>query len=354
MKDAARAVRVTRRQLVRGSAAALLLAAGRLAPARAATPSAGEAKLSGTMTLYNGQHESTTDPLVKAFEAKTGVKVRVRSAESDEFASQILEEGSRSPADVFYSEESAPMNLLAEKRMLGPVAAGTLKQIPEQYSDAQGRWVGVSARARVLVYNTGMVAASALPQSIYDLTEAAWKDKVGFVPTSGGFREQLAAIIVLAGEDRAKSWLEGLKRNGKIYRANGDLLDAVDRGQIATGLINHYYWFQEAAEIGAAKMRSQLHYFGHHDPGALLNVSPAGMLKSSKHPDLAQAFLAFLVSEEGQQVLAKVSTEYPLRPGVTSNAPLKPLAELEPPAISVGELGDGQNALELEQEVDLL
>lgn len=357
MDDAVRSARFTRRQLLRGTVAAVggvaLAASGRWAAggAAAGTP---PPKLTGTMTLYNGQHQSTTDPIVKAFQDATGITVKVRSGESDEFANQILEEGSRSPADVFYSEEAAPMNLLAEKGMLGTVAAEALKQIPEQYSDGEGRWVGVSARARAVVYNPDKIAAADLPPSIYDFAQDAWKGKVGFVPTSGAFREQIAAIIVLAGKDRAKDWLSGLKRNGKVYSSNGTLLDAVDRGQIATGLINHYYWFQEAAEVGADKMRSQLYYFGHHDPGALVNVSPAAMLKSSKHPELAQAFLAFLVSQAGQEVLAKVSAEYPLRPGVTSSRPLKPLSELEPPAITVAQLGDGQNALELEQEVNLL
>src|SRR5699024_1018786 len=118
-------------------------------------------------------------------------------------------------------------------------------------------------------------------------TNDFWKGKVGFVPTSGAFREQIAAIIALDGKDRAKEWLDGLKRNGKVYRRNGDVLDAVERGQIASGLINHYYWFGEAGEVGADKMHSKLYYIGNHDPGALVNVSPAGILKSSKKQDLA-------------------------------------------------------------------
>jgi iron(III) transport system substrate-binding protein len=360
MESVVRSTRISRRGLLKSVAATVggaaiigvksqWAAAAAQGAAASATP-----QLSGKITLYNGQHESTTTPIVEAFEKATGIKVEVRNGESDQFANQIKEEGTRSPADVFYSEEAAPMNFLAEQGLLATVPAGVLSQIPTQYNGKDGVWVGISARARVVVYDPAQITESELPTSIFDFTNDFWKGKVGFVPTSGAFREQIAAIIALDGKDRAKEWLDGLKRNGKVYRRNGDVLDAVERGQIASGLINHYYWFGEAAEVGADKMHSKLYYIGNHDPGALVNVSPAGILKSTKKPELAAALLNFMVGEEGQKVLAKVSKEYPLRPGVHSTAPLKPIDELEQPDIAAAEIGDGQDALELEQDLDLL
>jgi iron(III) transport system substrate-binding protein len=360
MESVVRSTRISRRGFLRGAAAtagaaALAGLSGHgIAGAHEASPASGTPQLSGKITLYNGQHESTTAPIVEAFEKATGIEVEVRNGESDQFANQIKEEGSRSPADVFYSEEAAPMNFLTEQGLLATVPDNVLSQIPTRYNGKDGAWVGISARARVVVYDPEQITEAELPASIFDFTSDFWKGKVGFVPTSGAFREQIAAIIALEGKDRAKEWLEGLKRNGKVYRRNGDVLDAVERGQIASGLINHYYWFGEAAEVGADKMHSKLYYIGNHDPGALVNVSPAGILKSTKKPELAAALLNFMVSEEGQKVLATVSTEYPLRPGVHSTAPLKPLDELEQAKITAAEIGDGQDALELEQDLDLL
>jgi iron(III) transport system substrate-binding protein len=247
------------------------------------------------------------------------------------------------------------MILLAEKGMLGTVAPETLKQIPEQYNDGEGRWVGASARARVVVYNPDKITETELPKSIFDLADPSWKGKVGFVPTSGGFREQIAAIIALAGQDRAKEWLTALKRNGKVYRRNGDVLDAVDRGQIATGLINHYYWFRRAAERGEANMRSRLYYFPQGDPGALVVVAPAAALASSRQSDAAQKFLAYLVSPEGQQTLVDSNDfEYPLATGAVAAPQLKPFGDLQNPNLTAADLGDGRLAIQLLQQVGLL
>ncbi|MFC7394125.1 iron ABC transporter substrate-binding protein [Scopulibacillus cellulosilyticus] len=308
---------------------------------------------SKTLTLYNGQHEQTTDKLVKAFEKKTGIKVKVRNGGSSELANQITEEGKNSPADVFYSEESPPLSMLAEKGMLAKVNSNTLKQVPKQYSDKNGDWIGVTARTRVAVYNTNMISEKELPKSVLDFAKPEWKGKVGYVPTSGAFQEQIVAIAKTKGDAAAKKWLEGLKKYGKKYNNNGAALDAVRRGQVATALINNYYWFREANELGKDKMHSKLYYFGNQDPGGLVTISGVGELKSSKHKKEADEFLKFITSKEGQEVLAKDSEEYPLHPGVTSKYNLKPFNELEPPHISPSDLGDGQKALKLEQEVGL-
>ncbi|MBM7646126.1 iron(III) transport system substrate-binding protein [Scopulibacillus daqui] len=308
---------------------------------------------SKTLTIYNGQHEQTTEKLVKAFEEKTGIKVKVRNGGSSELANQIAEEGKNSPADVFYSEESTPLAMLADKGMLEKVDSNTLKQVPKQYSDKNGDWIGVTARTRVAVYNTDMISEKELPKSVLDFAKPEWKGKVGYVPTSGAFQEQVVAIAKTKGDDVAKKWLEGLKKYGKKYNNNGAALDAVRRGQVETALINNYYWFREASELGKDKMHSKLYYFKNQDPGGLITISGAGELKSAKHKKEADEFLKFITSKEGQEVLAKNSEEYPLHPGVTSKYDLKPLNELEPPHLSPSDLGDGQKALKLLQEVGL-
>ena len=204
-----------------------------------------------TLTLYNGQHAKTTQKLVDAFTQATGIRVEIRKGGSTQLANQIIEEGDRSPADVFYAEESPPVAALAEKGLLAPLPKDTLNQVIPGYTAGDGTWTGVTARCRVTVYNRDMVQASELPASVLDMATAAWQDRVGFVPTSGAFQEQLIAIKLLKGRDAALNWLKGLKQYGRIYNGNMAAMRAVERGEIATALVNNYYWYIVATEVGA-------------------------------------------------------------------------------------------------------
>jgi iron(III) transport system substrate-binding protein len=119
--------------------------------------------------------------------------------------------------------------------------------------------------------------------------------------------------------------------------------------------MDHYYWYRLRDEVGKAKTDSALHYFGGGDPGALVDVSGAAALKSSGHAAEAQRFLAYLVSRPAQEIVAtSESYEYPLGSGVATKRPLKPLSELQPPDLTVEQLGDGRSALQALQQVGLL
>lgn len=306
-----------------------------------------------TLTLYNGQHAKTTQKLVDAFTQATGIRVEIRKGSSTQLANQIIEEGDRSPADVFYAEESPPVAALAEKGLLAPLPKDTLDQVIPGYTAGDGTWTGVTARCRVTVYNRDMVQASELPASVLDMATAAWKDRVGFVPTSGAFQEQLIAIKLLKGRDAALNWLKGLKQYGRIYNGNMAAMRAVERGEIATALVNNYYWYIVATEVGADKMKSGLHYAGPKDPGGLITVSAAGILKTARNQDAARQLLAFMVSQAGQEAIADTVAEYPLRPGVKSPFDLKPFDALNPPPVSPADLGDAADALALRREAGL-
>lgn len=307
-----------------------------------------------TLTIYDGQHESTGEALVKAFEAKTGIDVTERSGESDELANQIVEEGAASPADIFYSEETAPMLLLAEKKRLATLPESALAPIPAGYRSPAGRWTGVSARARVVAYNPARLGPKTMPASVLNFADPRWKGRIGIVPTSGSFQEQIEAVVTLKGRAAALQWLRGLKANAEIYKSNTDALDAVNQGQVDLALINHYYWFREVAEKGAGKVSSRLFYFENGGPGSLVNVSPIGVLESSKHQQAAAKFVAFATSKQGQQVIAKASAEYPLTAAVSTSYHLEPFEQLDPPKISPAQLGDGRKAVALLQDVGLL
>lgn len=310
----------------------------------------------GEITLYNGQHKNATAALIDAFEVKSGIKVIRRDGNSNELAHQIIEEGERSPADIIYTEESTPQFLLKEAGLLAKINSDALENIPSEYMDEDGYWTGVLARSRVVAYNPSLISVEELPTSVFDLIDEKWKDKVAFVPTSGAFRAQLSAMIKLKGEERAKEWLAGLKRNGKIYRKNTVALEAVERGEIPFGLINNYYWDRQVKEVGLENMNSRLYFFGTHDLGDMLTIASMGILKSSQNKEDAQAFVAFALSEEGQQILTNESAQYPLNTNVKLPPELKPFSELTPPegTLNLGEYSDGEAAIKLLMDIGLL
>jgi iron(III) transport system substrate-binding protein len=309
----------------------------------------------GTLTLYSAQHEQMTNALAKAFERKTGATVRVRFGEDEGLANQIVQEGSASPADALLSENTPPLELLSKKGLLAPVEQSTLAQVPARYDSASGHWVGVVARETVLIYNPKLISASQLPPSILALAKPEWKGKLAIAPSEPDFVPIVSAVDKLDGRAATTRWLEGFATNAKRYDDNEGIVAAVESGQVAAGIINHYYWFEQRAEVGASKVHTKLYYFGHKDPGALVNISGAGALKSSGNPALAQRFLAFLVSREGQSAITHSGDwEYPLAAGVAPPPGLVPFASLQPPEVGPADLGDGSAPVELMQQAGLL
>jgi iron(III) transport system substrate-binding protein len=303
------------------------------------------------LTLYNGQHKEIGEAIAQAYEAKTGIHVNVRKGSSNQLASQVMEEGQRSPADVIYTEESPPLNNLGEQGFLAKIDPSTLDMLPPDYVAKDGSWMGVTARVRVVAYNPKLIDEKDLPETVMDFAEPQWQGKVGFVPTSGAFQEQAVAIIKLHGREAAEEWLTGLRAFGKTYTNNMVALKAVENGEIATVLVNNYYWFALQREKG--QLDSKLHYFSNGDAGGLITISSAAVLKSSKHPREAQALLAYMASEEGQRVITQTTAEYPLHKGMVSDRGLKPFDELQAPAITPADIGNAEDALDLERDVGL-
>lgn len=339
-------VDLTRRGLLRTAG---LLGAAAALPA----PFVRRAAAEGVLTLYNGQHEQTTRALVSAFTKETGIAVQARSGSGTQLANQIMEEGAASPADLIYTEESPPIAALAKKGLLATLDQATLSQIPAAYRAKDGTWIGASIRARVVAYNTAMLKASDMPTSVLDFASETWSGKIAYVPTSGAFQEQIVAITLMKGKESALDWLKGLRDYGAIYNSNSAAMKAVEEGQIAAALINNYYWFALAKEVGAEKMKSALFYFGNQDPGALISVSAAAMLKSARNPEGARKFMSFVVSEKGQKAIVSAVAEYPTRPGVASPYDLKPLDQLNPPHITPADIGDASEALALMRQAGL-
>jgi iron(III) transport system substrate-binding protein len=310
-----------------------------------------------TITLYNGQHEQTTNALVAQFEKLTGVHVNVRSDDEDVLAAQITAEGSNSPADVIYTENSPALEYLQSKGLLAPVASATLAHTPARYNSPQGDWVGVSGRVSVLIYNTRLLSPSQLPRSVMQLAEAKWKGKLALAAGETDFQPIVTSVARTYGDAAALRWLNALKSNAgdRIYPDNETITNEVNRGQAAIGIINQYYWYRERAQVGASNMHSAIAYLAAGDVGYVIDVSGAAVLRSSGRQAAAQKLLAFMVSARGQQIIAHSdSFEYPIASGVETAQPETPFADLHPNPIGIAALGDGAAAISLLQTAQLL
>jgi iron(III) transport system substrate-binding protein len=344
---------------------AVVATAAVLAAGAALSACGGQANSSGTtITLYNGQHEQTADSLISAFEKKTGISVVVRSDDEDVLADQIAAEGSRSPAEVFFTENSPPLESLQAKGLLSPVDSATLARTPSKYNSPQGDWVGVSARVSVIIYNPSLISASQLPTHVAQLASPQYKGKLALAPGETDFQPIVTAFQRAYGTAATLTWLKKIGANaaGHIYPDNETIADEVNRGAAAFGIVNQYYWYRMRAEIGAGNMHSKITYFAPGDPGYVVDVSGAAVLKSSKHQAAAQKFLAFLVSKQGQEIIAtpgtgagqSLSFEYPIASGVTTKAGESPFSQLKPYPITIGGLGDGSTAIALMTKAGLL
>jgi iron(III) transport system substrate-binding protein len=303
---------------------------------------------SDSIVLYNGQHLALTRALISAFEKETGISVRTRTSDGVVLAGLILQEGSASPADVFMTENSPELMNLEEKGRLAQLDPSILRAVPAADSSPTGRWAGVSLRVGSLAYDPSLLPRSKLPGSILDLAKPEWKGKVAVAPTDSDFPPVVGAIIATRGEKAAARWLAGLKRNAQVYQDAEAVVAAVNRGDVAAGLVNSYYWYRLRREEGADRMHSTLHYFPSSDVGSVVNVAGAAVLKSSHHRKEAERFIAFLLSRTGQQVIASGDAyEYPARPGVPANKALPPLATVPHANVGVVRLGDDSVAARL-------
>ncbi len=349
--------------ILRGRPATLVAAAlvvlGPVSAAGAATTPKAEKV---TLVLYNGQHQQTTDAIVQAFEAANrGISVSVRNDDEDTFDDEIIEEGGRSPADLLYTENAPALAFLEQRGLLAKVDASTLAKTPSKYDSPHGDWVGVSARVSVIIYNPSLIKKSALPTTVLGLGNADYRGKLAIAAGETDFQPIVTAVDKAYGTTKTLAWLSAIKDNagdGHTYPDDETVANQVNRGEVAFGVVNQYYWYRLQAEIGRSNMHSAIAYFAPGNPGYVIDVSGAGILASSKHQAAAQRFLAFLVSKAGQEIIAtpskSISFEYPIASGVTTKAPETPFDQLRPYPITIAELGTGETAINLLREEQLL
>ena len=309
---------------------------------------------SAELIIYSGRNEELVDPLIARFEEESGFDVSVRYGASAEMGAALLEEGDRSPADVFFSQEVGAVGVLEKAGMLADLPAEVVERAEERFRPADGtKWVGVTGRSRVIVYNPDLV--DDVPAGVLDLTEAQYEGKVAWVPSNAGFQAFITAFRVSRGDDAAREWLEDMKANGADeYASNEDVLRAVDEGDIAIGLINHYYWARLLAEVGDDELDAELVFPKGDDPGGLVNATAVGILSGAADNAAALAFVEYLLSEDGQAYFAEETLEYPVVDGIPDPAGVPPLEALEGPAIDLTDLESLEATQALLTDVGLL
>ncbi|EFQ83979.1 ABC transporter, solute-binding protein [Aeromicrobium marinum DSM 15272] len=290
------------------------------------------------LVVYVGRDEELVSPLIEQFTEETGIQVEARYAGTTEHAATLIDEGDRTPADVFLSQDAGALGALADEGLLRELPADITGAVLPEFTSTDGSWVGITGRARVIAYDGEELSADEVPGTVATFAEPEWSGRVGFPPGNASFQAFVTAYRVAEGDDAARAWLEGMESNDlQEYENNVATLTAVDDGALDIGLINHYYWFRAADEVGAENMRAQLKFADPGDPGALVNVTGAGVL--SDDPD-ALAFVEYLISETGQAYFVENTFEYPLVPGVAAPEGLPPLQDLEGPDIDLSDLAD--------------
>ena len=308
----------------------------------------------GTLVVYSGRSENLVAPLMERFQQATGIDVEVRYGGTAELAATILEEGENSPADIYFAQDAGSLGALAQAGRLTVLPDALLNRVDARFRSPGGEWVGVSGRARTLVYNTDRLQASDLPDSVLDLTGPEWTDLVGWSPTNASFQSFVTALRQLSGDEATRAWLEAMLANGvQSYDNNAAIVEAVGRGEILGGLVNHYYLFRFLEEQGES-FPARNYFFPDGGADALVNVAGIGILGSSDQQQNALIFANYLLDSAAQQYFADETREYPLVEGVALSPLLTPIDELNLPQLDLGDLSDLQGTLELLQDVGAL
>lgn len=308
----------------------------------------------GRLVVYSGRNENLIGPIIERFREETGVEVEVRYGDTAELAATLLEEGDRSPADVFIAQDAGALGAVAREGLFRELPEGILSRVEPRFRSPEGMWVGLSGRARVVVYNTQHLSEADLPASIFDFTDPRWKGRIGWAPTNGSFQAFVTAMRAVHGEDATRRWLEGILANEpRSYPSNAPIVEAVAAGEIDVGFVNHYYLLQLKAERGD-DFPAANYYPADGDIGALVNVAGAGILRSAAHPQAAERFLEYLLSEDAQRYFAESTFEYPLVQGVPAPEDVPPLESVKTPDVDLSDLWDLEGTLELLRDVGAL
>lgn len=301
------------------------------------------------LTVYSGRAERLIKPVLDAFTAKTGIQIELLSSGTTELVNRMKAEGERSPADVFITNDAGSLEMARTAGLLRPLNMQEVERaIPPQFRAADNSWIGLSGRFWIIVYNTTMVKPDQI-KSLLDLADPAWKDKIA-IPNAGSEYLQAGVSVIRAslGDDHTRKFLEGLRDNAgtQVYQKSSQIVDAVAKGQVALGIVNHYYVYRHLATQPTAPLAVLMPDQQEGGMGAIMNVAGIGILKHTPRVENAKLLVEFLMAQTGQKMFADLDKEYPLHPEVKADpalverksfraalVPLTKLAELREPTL---------------------
>ena len=310
---------------------------------------AGACSGGGETVIYSGRGEQLVRPILDRINEQEQFQIAVRYGDSAELALLIDSEGEGTAADVFYSQNPGATGFLGEQGRLGTLPENILEQVDERFRSGEGRWVGVTARQRVLVYNTEMVDPATLPDSVFDVTDMS--EDVAIAPANGSFQDFVTAMRLEHGDEETRAWLEAMS-DSPAYANNSAIVEAVSRGEVPMGLVNHYYAYRFLDEDPDLPIAN--HIFAQGDVGSILIPSTISVMESSADNADAMDMIRFMLSEEAQQYFSEETKEYPLASGVEPPGNVPPLDMEQATLIDVDALGAGlSDTLDLIREAGL-
>jgi iron(III) transport system substrate-binding protein len=208
------------------------------------------AQAADQLTIYSGRGERLIKPVLDAFTAATGIQIELLSSGTTELVNRLKAEGDRTPADLLITNDAGSLELARTAGLLHPLNMREVERaIPAQFRAPDNAWVGLSGRFWIVVYNHTMVKPDQV-KSLLDLADPKWKDKIA-IPNSGSEYLQAGVSVIRAmhGDEKTRQFLQGLKTNAdsQVYQKSSQIVDAVAKGQVALGIVNHYYVYRHLA-----------------------------------------------------------------------------------------------------------
>ncbi|MFQ5991571.1 MAG: extracellular solute-binding protein [Nitrospiraceae bacterium] len=295
------------------------------------------------LVVYSGRAERLIKPVLDSFQDRTGITVGLLSSGTTELVNRLRAEGPRTQADLFITNDAGSLEKARELGLLRPLPMPEVdRAIPSQFRSPDNRWIGLSGRVWIVVYNTKQVKPSDVT-SILDLADPLWKGKIG-IPNAGSEYLQAGVSVIkeVHGVERTRQFLQGLKANAgrHVYGKSSQIVRAVAKGQVAMGIVNHYYIYRHLAAHPKAPIAALIPDQQEGEMGAIMNVAGVGVTAQTRHLDAAKRLVQFLVSQAGQKMFADLNKEYPLHPGVQADPVLPPRQSFRAALVPLVRLGE--------------
>ncbi|MGE0743436.1 MAG: extracellular solute-binding protein [Hyphomonadaceae bacterium] len=275
------------------------------------------------VNVYSARHYDADRQLYAAFEAATGVAVRVLPANAEQLLERLRAEGEASEADLVVAADAGNLWRLKDAGLLQNVTTPALEQgVPAHLRDPDGAYWGFTKRARVIIYRNGAARPEELA-SYDNLADARFRGQIVARSSTNAYQlSTLAARIEQHGADNARAWAAAVRGNfaRDPQGSDTDQIKAVAAGEAQATLCNHYYFFrlQQSEDPADRDVVSKvgLVFPDQAGAGTLINVSGAGVTAHAKRRDRAVQLLEYLVSDEAQTLLAPLNVEFPIRPSI--------------------------------------